>query len=152
MNYIHLFLANYSGFLTGRLGDDRCGTSPELPWQTTQSQLCGSVPHPLLFLEQASQKGLEGWGKLRKRETMPLALLEVPLLFGALAVWSTSFTLKDRPGPGPGGLSLRVWAVAVMVGVLWADGLNKCSPEPTPPTHTHMYANMNVMGFKHTSS
>lgn len=92
----------------------------------------------LLFLGQASQKGLEGWGKLRKRETMPLALLEVPLLFGALALRSTSFTLQDRPSPGPGGLSLRVWAVAVMVVVLWADGLNKCSPEPTPPTHAHI--------------
>lgn len=92
----------------------------------------------LLFLGQASQKGLEGWGKLRKRETMPLALLEVPLLFGALALRSTSFTLQDRPSPGPGGLSLRVWAVAVMVVVLWADGLNKCSPEPTPPPHAHV--------------
>lgn len=92
----------------------------------------------LLFLGQASQKGLEGWGKLRKRETMPLALLEVPLLFGALALRSTSFTLQDRPSPGPGGLSLRVWAVAVMVVVLWADGLNKCSPEPTPPHHAHV--------------
>lgn len=91
------------------------------------------------FLQQVPQKGLEARGKLRKRETVPLALLEVPLLSGALALWSSGFTLKDRPRPGPGGPSLRVRAVVVMLGVLWADWLNKCPPEPTP-AHTRTCA------------
>lgn len=154
---MHLFLANWSGLLTGRLSDDRCGTSHELPWQITQSQPCGSVPQPLLFLGPVSQKGPRGRGKLRKRETMPLALLDIPLLFGALALRSTRFTLKDRPSPGPGGPSLRVWAVAVMLGstagrleniLPWA---NQMSSRTNTHTHTHMYANMHVMGFKNTS-
>ena len=54
-------------------------------------------PHPLLFLGPVLQKGMKGWGNLRKKEELPLALLEAPLLFGALAFWSTRFTLKDQP-------------------------------------------------------
>lgn len=78
---MHLFLANCPGLLTGRLGDDRCGTSHELSWQIIQSQPCGSVPQPLLFLGPVSQKGLGGRGELRKREMMPLVLLDIALLF-----------------------------------------------------------------------
>lgn len=123
--------------------DNRCGTSPELLWQKLRATSVALCPRPLLFLGPVLQKGMKGWGKLRKKEEVPLSLLEAPLLFGALAFWNTRFTPKDQPRPGAGSLSLRVWAVGVMLGstvgrleniLQWA----KQTPFPTN-THAHTY-------------
>lgn len=81
-----------SGLLVGGFGDDRRRPSLELSWKDLRVGLGSLLPPPSASPGASFSRGLKDWVKFRKKEEVLLAVLGVPLVFGALAFWSIRFT------------------------------------------------------------